>query len=300
LSQIHQHSRVNFNIVHMRAITRVLAAATLQLSARLPLSESLAQSEPKSRRELLSAASAVAAAATATGWTCLTTGRSAVALAPDVAQVRYDAYAASYDQLDGGALPALLGIVDARKEWVGRASGHVLEIGVGTGLNLPHYDPARVKSLTLVDVSNGMLRQALARASELDNLRPIPVEAFRADATSELVPLFGEGRFDSVVDTFSLCVMGQDGARRCLDQMSLVAKKNTGRVLLLENTRSSSPLLGLYQDLTADAAAGTGGKGCVYNQDVSRLIRDTGRLEIVSEDRYAAGLFRGYECKRAR
>jgi ubiquinone/menaquinone biosynthesis C-methylase UbiE len=180
----------------------------------------------------------------------------------------------------------------------GLASGDCLEVGVGTGLNLRYYDPAKVTSLTLVDVSKGMLQQALATASTIDNLRAIPVRALQADATSELVSLFGENSFDAVVDTFSLCVMGQDGAKACLDQMSRVAKRDGGRVLLLENSRSSSPILGLYQDLTADAAAGAGGKGCVYNQDVSRMIRETGRLEIVAEERYAAGLFRTYDCRR--
>jgi ubiquinone/menaquinone biosynthesis C-methylase UbiE len=173
-----------------------------------------------------------------------------------------------------------------------------LEVGVGTGLNLRYYEPDLLKSLTLVDVSDGMLQQALARASTLVNFRGIPVRVFKADATSELISLFGEDRFDTVVDTFSLCVMGQDGAKACLDQMSRVTKRDTGHVLLLENSRSSSPILGLFQDLTADAAASAGGKGCVYNQDVSQLIRDAGQLEIVGEELYAAGLFRSFDCRR--
>lgn len=68
-----------------------------------------------------------------------------------------------------------------------------------------------------------------------------------------------------------------------------------GQVLLLENSRSSNPILGLYQDATSDAAASAGGKGCVYNQDVGSLIRASG-MKIEREDLYAAGLFRAFRC----
>jgi methyltransferase OMS1, mitochondrial len=219
------------------------------------------------------------------------------ALSSVEAEARYDEYAASYDDLDGGDLSRALGIDSARHRTTSLASGHVLEVGVGTGLNLRYYDPVKLLSLTLVDVSDGMLRQAEARAASLDNLRGIPVVAYKADATNDLVRLFGDGRFDTVVDTFSLCVMGETGARKCLEQMGRVVKPGEGgRVLLLENARSSNPLLGLYQDATAEAAAGAGGKGCVYNQNVSELIRSSGALEIEREDQYAAGLFRSYVC----
>ena len=69
-----------------------------------------------------------------------------------------------------------------------------------------------------------------------------------------------------------------------------------GRILLLENSRSSNPLLGMYQDATADAAASMGGKGCVYNQDVASIIRSIEGLHIEKEELYAAGLFRAYRC----
>lgn len=67
-------------------------------------------------------------------------------------------------------------------------------------------------------------------------------------------------------------------------------------MLLLENSRSSNPLLGLYQDATAEAAASAGGKGCVYNQDVAKMIRATRGMSIEAEDLYVAGLFRGFRC----
>ena len=69
-----------------------------------------------------------------------------------------------------------------------------------------------------------------------------------------------------------------------------------GQILLIENTKSSNALIGLYQDVTADAAAKMGGKGCVSNQDVRSLILQTDGLTLVSEEEYASGVFRSFVC----
>lgn len=167
------------------------------------------------------------------------------------------------------------------------------------GLNLDKYDPSKLSSLTLVDISDGMLEQAKERVRILsESFAGIPVTFVRADATRELTDRFGPQSFDTVVDSFSFCVMGNQGASDCLNQISQVVKPE-GRVLLLENSRSSNPLLGLYQDATADTAAVAGGKGCVYNQDVRSLIRSSSRLTVIEEQLYAAGLFRSFVCVRS-
>ena len=81
-----------------------------------------------------------------------------------------------------------------------------------------------------------MLDEARARwegmrgvSSSREDVVPVVVEFVRADATSELMSLFGEGVFDVAVDTFGLCVMGDDGARRCLREMTGVVKKGGER-----------------------------------------------------------------------
>ena len=61
-----------------------------------------------------------------------------------------------------------------------------------------------------------------------------------------------------------------------------------GKLLLIENTRSSNPLLGMYQDATAEKASEMGGKGCVYNQDVTSMLKSTEGLNIVKEEAFAA------------
>jgi hypothetical protein len=148
------------------------------------------------------------------------------ALSPEEASTAYDSYAKRYDQLDGGDASAVLGITEARSKLMRRARGNVLEIGAGTGLNLPYYDVKQITSLTLVDISDGMLEQAKQRALQL-SWNSVPVTFVRADATRDLKQQLGQRQqtlFDTVVDTFSLCVMGNEGARQCLYQLRDIVK----------------------------------------------------------------------------
>jgi SAM-dependent methyltransferase len=126
----------------------------------------------------------------------------------------YDGYAASYDDLDGGAFAAdTLGLDATRRALLAKARGDVLELGVGTGLNLPGYDATRVASLTAVDISQGMLEKAEARARTqglfVDARGKSAVTFAVADA--ERLP-FPDASFDCVVDTFSLCVFADPEA----------------------------------------------------------------------------------------
>jgi methyltransferase OMS1, mitochondrial len=232
------------------------------------------------------------------------------ALSPTDAAVQYDMYASTYDALDGAPFVAsTLKLDRARQDLVQRADGDVLEIGVGTGLNLPYYNAGlqqqhhRITSLTLVDISDGMLHEAKTRVASMSNLSNVLIRIVKADATTDLVREFGVNSFDTVIDAFSLCVMGNEGARRCIDQMSRVVRPS-GQILLLENSRSGNPVLGQYQDVTADLVASMGGRGCLYNQNVADLIlppvsqQEQPKLRILEERSYAAGLFRAYRCER--
>jgi len=228
------------------------------------------------------------------------------AISPQEAAVSYDTYASNYDTLDGGSIADFLGINEARIKIIGMARGKVLEIGAGTGLNLDKYKFASgpsandgVSSLTLLDISDGMLTESKKKAMSLNIPNWIELNFITADATSSsITDIFGKGSFDTVVDTFSFCVMGRIGAQRCLQQMRNVVKAGVdgGQILLIENTKSSNALLGLYQDVTADTAAKMGGKGCVYNQDVRSFITQTDGLALASEEEYASGVFRSFVC----
>lgn len=220
-------------------------------------------------------------------------------LTPSEAQQKYDTYATSYDQIDGGFASELLGIDTARKLLIQQARGKVLEVGVGTGLNLPYYNCDQVTSLDLVDISDGMLQMAMNKVAALSNLKNIPINFIKADMTTQLEQKFGLESYDTIVDTFSMCVLGDERTQQCLDQMSRVVRREGGQILLLENSRSSNPFLGRYQDATADTAANVGGRGCIYNQNIQQLIQSNDRIRIVDEAEFSTGLFRSFRCMRS-
>eukprot|EP01082_Thalassiosira_pseudonana_P015365 g14540.t1 g14540 contig9:2097633-2098684(+) len=260
-------------------------------------------SSPSSRRIVAQGIVSSTLALVTTTLLSQTSPQASNAITPEQASQSYDIYAPTYNELDGGKAASALGIDDARSSLLKLARGHVLEIGVGTGLNLDSYSfgDGGVTSLTLVDISEGMLSQAKLRIQQLGLLeKKVDVNFVKADATSELVELFGRSKFDTVVDTFSLCVMGNEGARKCLEEVTGVVKegKDGGQVLLIENTRATNPLLGYYQDLTASTAADVGGKGCLYNQNVGEMIQQTNGLKLVKEEAFAAGLFRSFVCEK--
>ncbi|MER7858981.1 class I SAM-dependent methyltransferase [Amycolatopsis japonica] len=117
---------------------------------------------------------------------------------------------------------------DSRAWACGQATGDVLEVAVGTGLNLPLY-PDGV-TLTGIDLSDGMLAIARGRAERLGH----PVTLRRADAHD--LP-FDADSFDTVVCTLGLCAIPDDG--RALREMARVLRPG-GRLILLDHIVSSS------------------------------------------------------------
>jgi ubiquinone/menaquinone biosynthesis C-methylase UbiE len=89
-------------------------------------------------------------------------------------------------------------IMRQRAKIVPRASGRVLELGIGMGLNLSYYDPEKVSSVTGVDPAPEL--RAAALAAPRDPRLAVVVE----DGTAEALP-FDDASFDSVVCTFTLC-----------------------------------------------------------------------------------------------
>jgi ubiquinone/menaquinone biosynthesis C-methylase UbiE len=113
------------------------------------------------------------------------------------------------------------------REWVcSQAAGDVLEIGIGTGRNLPHYR-ADV-SLIGIELSPAMLEIARARARELG--REVDLRVGDAQALE-----FPDDSFDAVVCTLSLCTIPDD--RAAVAEVRRVLRPG-GRFLLLEHVRS--------------------------------------------------------------
>jgi ubiquinone/menaquinone biosynthesis C-methylase UbiE len=124
---------------------------------------------------------------------------------------------------------------DNRRWACSRARGDVLEVAVGTGLNIPHYAPD--VRLTGIDLSPEMLDIARRRARELER----PVVLVEGDAHE--LP-FADASFDSVVCTFGLCEIPD--VPRALSEMNRVLRPR-GRLLLVDHVRSNSRAVYLIQ-----------------------------------------------------
>ncbi|WP_307849605.1 class I SAM-dependent methyltransferase [Qaidamihabitans albus] len=148
--------------------------------------------------------------------------------AKDLARLRryWDKHARSYDKQMTFADRKFFG--DTRQWICGQANGSVLEVAVGTGLNLPLYpDDVRV---TGVDLSPAMLEHARRRAGETGRAADLHEgDAQRLD--------FPDDSFDTVVSTFSLCAIPDD--RIAVDEMWRVLRPG-GLLLLADHVVSTS------------------------------------------------------------
>jgi SAM-dependent methyltransferase len=129
-----------------------------------------------------------------------------------------------------------------RRELLARASGRTLEVGAGSGLNLPHYTPA-VTELVVSEPSPHMLAHLRSALED----EPPPVGSWKlVEAGGEELP-FEDASFDTVVGTFVLCTIPDPG--RALAEIARVLKPG-GRFLFLEHVHAGEgTMLGRFQDL---------------------------------------------------
>jgi ubiquinone/menaquinone biosynthesis C-methylase UbiE len=155
------------------------------------------------------------------------------------------------------------GLRELRERLLAQATGDVLEIGGGTGANLPHYGPG-VRSLTITEPEEPMLKRLEKHVRE----RSSPATVVRAPA--EDLP-FDDGTFDTVVSTLVLC--GVDDQSRSLREIRRVLRPG-GRLIFIEHVRSDDPKLARTQDrmnrLNRFVA------GCECNRPTLDAIRATG------------------------
>jgi ubiquinone/menaquinone biosynthesis C-methylase UbiE len=131
----------------------------------------------------------------------------------------------------------LMGTRRRRRALVGTATGTVIEVGVGTGKNLPHYPAAA--QVTGVDVSTRMLERARRRARSL----PVPPVLVEADAQD--LP-FDDDAFDTALGTCVFCSVADPV--QGLRELGRVVRPD-GRILLLEHVRPTNSFLGRLADL---------------------------------------------------
>lgn len=159
-----------------------------------------------------------------------------------------------------------------RQKVVPAAEGRVLEIGFGSGLNVPYYDFGKVTKLWALEPSEGMRRLAHKR------LNPVRTEFEFIDLPGEEIPL-GDASVDTVLCTFTLCTIPDTAA--ALDGMRRVLKPG-GRLLFCEHGRAPDEKVRRWQDRLNGPWSRIAG-GCQLNRDIPALIRGSG-FRIEEED----------------
>ena len=181
----------------------------------------------------------------------------------------YDVYASTYDRLNGEKIASSLGVNRLRELASTYVRGDVLEICIGTALQSEFYDWTRITSFKGVDSSAEMLKLAQSRVSQLTDSAKIPRDLILNDVKS--LP-FKDSEFDSVIDTFSLCVI--DDPLEIVREMKRVTKPS-GKVILVENSRSTIPWVGFLQDITEPIITPFS-KNCKWNTNVPKLAKEAG------------------------
>lgn len=184
----------------------------------------------------------------------------------------YAREAPAYDRCQW--IPERLLLGRLRRRLLSRASGRVLEVGIGTGINLSFYPPRC--PIVGVDLSRPMLERALARAYRLG--RQLTVEVMNAEALA-----FPDQSFDTVVSTLTLCTTPDPV--RLLREMGRVCRP-AGRVLLLEHGLATIALVNrLLRCLEAGQLARY---ACHLTRDVAALPTEAG-LNVLDQVRCVFG-----------
>ncbi len=177
-----------------------------------------------------------------------------------------------------------------RDKVVPLAEGRVLEVGMGSGLNIRHYDPARVTMLWGLEPSHGMRAMARKRVAAA----PFPLEWL--DLPGEEIPLEDDS-VDTVVLTYTLCTI--PGWESALRQMRRVLRPG-GRLLFSEHGLAPDPGVRRWQERLNPGWMKIAG-GCHLNRDIPALLRQGGfrirqieTLYLPSTPRFAGFNYWGY------
>ncbi|NOR01559.1 methyltransferase domain-containing protein [Mycolicibacterium fortuitum] len=173
------------------------------------------------------------------------------------------------------------------RHWVcSQAAGDVLEVAIGTGLNLPFY-PETIR-LTGIDWSEQMLELARGRAAELGHTATLQ----QADA--HRLP-FDDASFDTVVCTFGLCAIPDH--TQALTEMTRVLRPG-GRLILVDHIRSSTAPVRAVQRFLELFTVPVGGEH--FLRRPLNHLRAADNIDIERVERFTLGLVeRVVACKTA-
>ena len=169
-------------------------------------------------------------------------------------------------------------VAEQRRKLLQSASGDVLEIGFGTGLNLPHY-PQDVRKITAVDPNVGMNRLAERR------IKQTGMQVDQRLLSGEKLPL-DDNTFDCIVSTFTLCSI--ENVDRALGEVFRVLRP-CGQFLFLEHGLSSEVgvqrwqrRLNWLQQRLAD--------GCHLDRNIQELVGSQSFASIEADQFYLEGM----------
>lgn len=165
-------------------------------------------------------------------------------------------------------------VTEQRRRVVPEARGVVLEIGIGSGLNLPHYDRAKLDRIIGVDPDEKLLELARTRAADLG------IEADLRRASAEEMPLEANS-VDTALVTYALCSIPR--AEAALDEVRRVLRTG-GRLLFCEHGRSNRASTAKWQDRLTPVWKRLSG-GCHLNRNVAMIIEGAG-FEVLSLDNF--------------
>lgn len=155
-------------------------------------------------------------------------------------------------------------LVAYRERVLSAAEGRVLEVGIGSGMNLPFY-AGRVTQVVGIEPAPRLLEMAREAAKH----HRVPVELISASAESIPLP---DHQFDTVVTTWTLCSIPV--ASVALHEMRRVLKP-TGRLLFVEHGRAPEENVRRWQDRLTPVWKRLGG-GCHLNRPIRELIEGAG------------------------
>lgn len=165
-----------------------------------------------------------------------------------------------------------------REKIVPEAEGDVLEVGFGSGLNVPFYDSARIRKIWALEPSEGMRRKAQPIIDHTD----LDVEFI--DLPGEQIPL-DDASVDTVLVTYTLCTI--DDTAQALEGMRRVLKPG-GRLLFCEHGLAPDEDVRKWQARLNPVWRTTMG-GCQLNRDIPALLAEGGFRIDVDERMYIPG-----------
>lgn len=178
-----------------------------------------------------------------------------------------------------------------RREILADVGGEVLEIGFGTGLNLPYY-PAWIRKIATVDSNPGVQTIAQKRIAS----SPIAVE--HHSLSGEHLPM-ADGTFDSVVSTFTLCSISN--VEQAIAEIYRVLKPG-GRFFFVEHGLSPEPEIQVWQNRLTPIQKRIAG-GCHLDRNIRQLIEKQFDIATIDESyaenspKIAAYLYKGIATK---